>query len=794
MKAHACSAAVLIACVSLAPAPPLHARTVPAAQPAGAQEGADELIVTVRANGVSRGEFTVLRTADGDFWVAATDVERLRLRPTAQARRRALAGEYYSLRDLSEGAVRFDEATLAIHLDFPAGVLQGTRIDLSGRPPPGEILTPPASAILNYRAGVRQADTGPMQLRLTTELNARVGEVLFRQEAKAETGRNLPVFARGATQLVWDDRRDGRRVLVGDQLTVPGPFGTGFPAAGLSVTKLFSMTPDVLYQPTASFQLSTSTPAQVEVAVDGSPIHRTTVGPGPINVQNLHYYSGVRNVSVTVIDANGNRQVYEQPFLFTDTVLARGMHEYSYFVGKRSELGFDDSWRYREAAWQGFHRYGVNDHLTVEAGAEGNRDFASGGAGITLRSDRAGLLSVGALGSMDRGTDRTAQGWSARYTYLAPRGSFYAARRRLEPGFRTFASGGNTVGLLAETRIGGSLRLSDQTNLSADYTRAIETSGPRQNYAVRLSSSVTRQFSVFGEYSRSKSGSGSGFWGFNLYLRYELDPQHWAGSTYRANNNFHAVEAEAGRKLPQGEGVGYRVGTVLGRTRGEPTESVHGSANWNLRPVSFDFNASAQTRGGQAWFAEAGVSGAFVTLDGYLGATRQVPDGFAIARLGVPQAGVDVYLNSQVQGQTDADGNLLIPNVGAFGRQDVTLDDKKLSMEYSLGRKRVTIAPAYKSGTLVTFGGKKLQAVTGRAWLQLADGRKPIASRAWTVAGPAGRLAIETAPSGEFYLEDGPAGRYTGSVQFDGKVYSCAMDIPSFTEAVHELRDGLVCR
>jgi outer membrane usher protein len=792
MKAHASFAAFLIACIFSATAPRLHAQTAPASS----QAEADELIVTVRANGVSRGEFTVLRTADGDFWVAAQDLGRLKLRPRPQARRRALAGDYYSLRELSTRKLRFDEADLSLNLDFPAGELEPTRIDLSGRPPRGEITTPPASAILNYRAGVRQAEVGPMQLRLATELNARVGEVLFRQEAKAETGRDLPVFSRGSTQIVWDDRRDGRRLLAGDQLTAGGPFGTSFPAAGISVTKLFAMTPDVLYQPTASFQVSASTPSQVEIAIDGNPVHRATVGPGPVNVQNLHYYSGVRNVSVTVIDANGNRQVYEQPFLFTDSVLARGMHEYSYFFGKRSELGIDDSWRYREQAWQGFHRYGLNDHLTVEAGAEGSPDFASGGAGITLRSDRAGLLSVGALGSVDHTTDRTAQGWSTRYTYITPRATFYATRRRLEAGFRTFASTSTitSTALLAETRFGGSLRLSDAANLSLDYTRASETGGRRENFAVRLSSSISRQLSVFTEFSRSRSGGSGGFWAFNAYLRYELDPQHWAGSTYRANRDFHAVEGEVGRKLPQGEGVGYRLGTVLGRARGQPSESVHAGANWNLRPVSFDFNASTQTRGGQSWFAEAGVSGAFVTLDGYLGATRQVPDGFALARLGVPQGGVDVYLNSQVQGRTDADGNLLIPNVGAFGRQDVTLDDKKLSMEYSLARKRVTIAPAYKSGTLVNFGGKKLQAVTGQAWLQQAGGRKPIASHAWTLAGPGGPLAIETAPAGDFYLEDGPPGRYTGNVQLDGKVYSCAMDIPSFTEAVHELRDGLVCR
>ena len=57
-----------------------------------------------------------------------------------------------------------------------------------------------------------------------------------------------------------------------------------------------------------------------------------------------------------------------------------------------------------------------------------------------------------------------------------------------------------------------------------------------------------------------------------------------------------------------------------------------------------------------------------------------------------------------------------------------------------------------------------------------------------------GKLAIETAPNGEFYLEDGPPGRYTGTLDVDGRTYSCVMEIPSFAETVHELRDGMVCR
>lgn len=789
MKTHACATAVLISCVGAVAAPALHAQAPTAAAPSATEE----LIVTVRANGVDRGEYTVLRTPEGDFWVQAQDLGRLRIRPGENARRRAAGADYYSLRVLSGDTVRFDEATLALVLDFPPGELQPTRIDLSGRPRPVPVTRPPTSAILNYRASMRQTESTPLQLRLAGELNVRVGEVLLRQEAKVETGRDLPAFARGTSQVIWDDRLNGRRVIAGDQLTAGGPFGTTFPAAGLSLTKLYAITPEVLRQPTASFHVAAAAPAQVEVSVDGNPVYRTTVAPGPVAVENLYYYNGVRNLTVTVTDATGQRQVYEQPFLFSDTVLAQGLHEYSYFLGPRAELGFDDRWRYRELAWQGFHRYGLSDALTAEAGAEGNRDFASGGAGITLRSDLLGLVSLGVLGSADHTADRNAQGWSARYSYIAPQATVYASRRRLEPGFRSFGSAGTSIALLSETRLGGSARLSQAATLSLDYTRVNETIGPRHNYAVRLSTSPNRETTLFAEYTKSRTPTGDS-WGFNVYLRFQLEQQRWVGATARASSGFRAFEAETGKQVPQGEGIGYRVGTLVGRNRGRARDVTYGSATWNLKNVALDVNTSAQTRGGSAHYAEAGVSGAVVSVDGYVGATRAVADGFALARIGVPQAGVDVYLNSQVQGKTDADGNLLIPNVGAFGRQDVTLDDKQLSMEYSLARKRVTIAPPYKSGTLVTFGGRKLRAVTGQAWAVQGGARKAIESRAWSVSGPGGRLAIETAPSGDFYLEDGPPGRYTGSLEMNGRVYSCAMNIPTFAEAVHEMQDGLVCR
>lgn len=768
---------------------PAAGRVAPSAPLIGDDE---DLIVVLRANGVERGEVVLRRTASGDFWITAQDFPKLKMEPVDQARRQAKGEAYFSFAGLGAQGIVFDENHLTLDVEFPARGLEGTHIDLSNRPEPIELQPPRNSAILNYRAAVRQGNDEPVQLRLTTELNVRLGELLLRQEAKYDSGTVSRRPTRGSSQLIWDDRRAGTRFIAGDVLVAGGPLGTTFPGAGISLSRLYAITPDVIRQPGVTMQVSALAPADVEVAVDGSTIYRTHVGPGPITLDNLYYNGGARTVRVTVTDATGRRQVIEQPFLFTNSVLAKGLHEYSYFIGRRSELGADDRWHYREGAWQAFHRYGASNSLTVEAGGEGSSDFTSGGFGASLRNDVLGLLSLDLLGSLDRGASRRANGWSALYSYSTPNSSVFLGRRRYGDGFRTFANKPENPALLSETRMGASTRIFSAATLSADLVRGRDIEGERSSHAVRFSTNLGLRTSLQAEYQSTRAGAERG-WGVNVYLRFDLDRQQWVNTTFRSAPDSHGVDLEVGRQLMQGEGVGYRAGVTSNTGAGTETAFAFGSANWNLKPVTLEFNGSSQLRGGRSHYAEAAMSGAIVGLDGYVGLTRQVGDGFALARLGVPQSGVDIFLNNQVQGQTDARGNLLIPQVGAYGRQDVSLDDKQLSMQYNLGSKRVTIAPPYKSGTIVEFGGRKLRAITGSAWLLRSAVRKPIVSRSWALAGESGSLAIETASAGDFYLEDAAPGRYSGPIEIDGAAYSCHATVPDFPEAVHELQEGIVC-
>jgi outer membrane usher protein len=775
---------VLAAACALASAG-LHAQQAPHEEP-------EELIAVVRANGVDRGEFTLLRQPDGDFLVPEGELARLKIKPAAAALRTARGESYYSMLRLGATGLRLDAEQLIVSADFPVDAYELTQLDLASRPAPPPLLPAPPSAALNYRASASQSSSGPLQLRLSTELSARVGPVVVRQEfryADAAARRLL----RGATQVIRDDRARGTRWTAGDQVVRGDAFGTAFTGFGLSYARLFSITPELIRQPTAGARVSALGPSTVEVEVDGSPVYRTTVGPGPIALENLYWYGGARTVRITVTDPSGRRQVVEQPYLFTESVLARGLHEFSYFAGRRSRFAADESRQYLEPAWQAFHRYGATDDLTVQAGGEGSDRFATLGIGATARHQRWGVFGLDLLGSTDRAGGRSGHALAGRYTYLTPAIVANLSHRLQSTGFTTFADLIGAARPRSETRLGLSVPLGIAATLSADAVRARDAGGPRWSTAVRFSTALSRATTIQAEITRSRTPLVHD-WGINVFLRQEVDVLHWVGATARATGEYRSLDLETGRQLVTGEGLNYRLGTTTTwRGHRAPATFATATTAWNLRPARLELNAVRQLRGGDSSAVEAAVAGSLVTIDGYWGLSRPVAESFALARLGVPHAGVEVLLNNLPQGRTGPDGTLLIPQVAAFGRQEVALNEKDLPIDYSLRTPRVVIAPDYRSGVVVDFAGRNLRAYAGQAWQVAGGARTPITSRAWTVQGPQGTIALETTREGDFYLEDAPPGRYTGSLVVKGVRLACVLQLPESKDIVTELPDGVVC-
>jgi outer membrane usher protein FimD/PapC len=309
---------------------------------------------------------------------------------------------------------------------------------------------------------------------------------------------------------------------------------------------------------------------------------------------------------------------------------------------------------------------------------------------------------------------------------------------------------------------------------------------------LRYSASLTRNTTLVAELQNNRL-NGVRERGAFLFLRVALDNDRWIGATARSTGDTRTVDVEAGQLAPQGEGVGWRVAVNADARPGQVSTSSAAAVQWNLAPATLEFYGNTPLGGPGAQYTEFAVSGALVGVDGFWGLTRRVSDSFAVARLGVPQPGVEILVNNEVQGRTDSKGQAFLPRIGAFGRQDISVNEKQIGMDFNLPERRRTIVPAYRSGTLVDFAGKKMSAIAGMAWLGTGAQRKPVVSRSWTMTGAGGSLTVETTNAGDFYVEDAQPGQYTGTLESGGKRYACKLEVPAFAEAVLEIKEGLTC-
>jgi outer membrane usher protein len=94
-------------------------------------------------------------------------------------------------------------------------------------------------------------------------------------------------------------------------------------------------------------------------------------------------------------------------------------------------------------------------------------------------------------------------------------------------------------------------------------------------------------------------------------------------------------------------------------------------------------------------------------LGGVVFASRPILDSFGLVRIeGV--AGVDVYQNGSLAGQTDGDGALVLTRLNPYMENRIAIDDKRVPIDIALNAREQRVAPAYRSGVIVDFGARRL--------------------------------------------------------------------------------------
>jgi len=721
---------------------------------------ADAIVLAVKVNQVSRGDAVVI-PIDGskDLWVRIREAERfgLALPPPGEVAERS--GDYMKLRFSPKLALAVDLDKLELAIEAAPELLARQNFSLSSQPQLAPRVQAAPNGFISYGLG-RQTFTGS-SATVTGDLlaNIAIRDWVMRSDwTYASRGRDEPV-QRGSSFVLHDDVERMLRWTVGDVQPAGGYAGRSPAMAGISVERLFAVSPGFIANPTASFSGSVRTPTVAEIYVDGARVRTIALAPGTYEFRDLSYFSGLRNVEIVLRDRAGNTESLRLPVYFTGENLRAGLHEFRYAAGSPRD-SFEGNGAYTGRAISGRHRYGVTDDLTLGVNAEAIPGYRSVGAGAILRVSTLGIVAANAVYS---DSDQGLRGHSAiaAYSYGGQRVSFSATAFSQSRDFG--AAPGNGISLAPgrpreRFSAGFGMGIGPQRNITIDGSRGRTWDGPSDSLvSARITQGFANGAAVNLTVARRDDGA---IRGNDVTLAVSLPL--WTGVSFNAASEQRAGRGSrqtvsASSSVPAGEGFGWRLD-------GEREADLVGSdafVQGNHRYASLSAAARRVDAKGlePVTGTDIRLAGAIVGIGGRAFLARPIAQSFALAEVpGVP--GVRIYHNSQLVGRTDGEGQLLVPALGGYGVNQLSLDDRDVPIDRELKEVRQEVVPRDFVGTRVSFETKRVSALGGILVATVGGQPMPVASAELALRGGKGDTAGISGPDGDFYFDDLEPGRY----------------------------------
>ena len=211
-------------------------------------------------------------------------------------------------------------------------------------------------------------------------------------------------------------------------------------------------------------------------------------------------------------------------------------------------------------------------------------------------------------------------------------------------------------------------------------------------------------------------------WSRGFYAQSQLFVTAFADVSNRQNYGVFA-----GISIPIGDSSSVSTGATSSRSgtsfttdASRPLASQPGSYGWRVRDSegavpyrsaaasyrssSATFQAGVEQSSGSVVRGIAQVDGAVATMGRGVFFTNRIDDAFAVVDTGTP--GIPVFHENRPIGETDSRGQLLVPNLRAYGNNKISIDPKGLPVNDEIETTEDVVAPADRSGVLVNFNTK----------------------------------------------------------------------------------------
>lgn len=683
---------------------------------AGAAEGLGVLIVDLYLNHKRMGDTFVLQGAEGEYFIDEGVLRHWQILKPWPDSREFRGDRYFGIHDFPGTTAALDQRTMELHVSMPASLMPLRAVDMRRSAPVA--LPPDFGAYMDYE--LNWVSESFVNQQITTGLFRPVvfgpfgnvhANLLYRnQSGNPVTGDGSARNGLKILELTYtlDDPERLRSLRIGDLNTQPGALGRSLRFTGIQLATNFATQPTLITHPLPNFFGQTAVPTALDIYVNGRLTRQEQVQPGSFILEDVPVINGAGQMQVVSTDALGRQQVFTQDFYLSTELLREGLSDYSFNLGAlREDYGLEN-FAYGDVAGSATWRHGLRDDLTIEGHVEGTSGVGmiSGAAQYAIRS--GGVLSAG-LGASNS-TAGAGVLWQAGFSKAAGLLSYNVeasgASHRfalvggagLLPRLQLVSAGGvNTqrFGSLSAAIVHQSFYdRGDRTIISANHSRSFRN---------RLS------MSTFVSYVAADDDS------MNVGIRFSMPfgDDHGVSGGISVHDSDAALDARIQRNMPVGNGYGYHLGASVANNSYVEAGAI---ANSDFGTYAVDVRRSEL--GGSFW--QLGSFGSIAYLDGMTKFTRQVRDAFAVVNVGGFK-GVRVYAENQEVGRTNENGQLFVPGLRPYIKNNLRIEIDDLPLNVSVGKHQTVMAPFFRSGVVVDFDVQLARDVLLRAVLPNGD-------------------------------------------------------------------------
>jgi outer membrane usher protein len=680
-----------------------------------------EAVLEVSLSNTEPGEMVVvLRGPEGQLYLEESDFTRLRLHVPPTAPYLHDGRRFYDPKAIRGCTVTIDEAAQRAVITAPPASLDTTHLSAAERRSPD--ITPAApGAFLNYQLSAQQID-GRNIGGAFAELGLFAGAGVLTSTAVARYGNDDNQLVRLDTTYTRDFPATLETLNLGDVISDGASWGNAVRYAGVRWSRNFGLRPDLLTTPLLATSGTATVPSTVDVFVNNQLMTSSQLPPGPFVIDRLPTVSGTGDVSVVVRDALGREEVLTQSFYSSVTLLAQGLSQYSFNLGKIRDNYALESNDYGPMLSEASYRRGITDAITLE----GHAEYLAGDAHAAGLNAAFGLGQIGVINfTAANGGGSSGSGWLSGVG-LEHRGtntSFIASSLWAGSDFSQVGEPlDRGMRMRQRSLLQTGLGLGRFGSLSLAYVRQTYRDSPTQQtlgltHSIRLGSVgslnlTLTQTRTAAQFSTAAQNSTSAYLIFVLPLDFRraatLSTVGGSGPGAPANE----VIASLAQSPPVGLGTGYRLSA---------STAGNYDADWRQQFSGADLELEAARNQGLDG-RSAFLSGAMTFLDGQLNTTRSVNGSFAMVDV-AGLADVPVYVENQLTTHTDATGRALLYNLRPYEANRISITPEDLPLDTAIAASSTIMAPPYRSGVIARFPVERVRSGTFRL---VTDDGKPV--------------------------------------------------------------------